>query len=401
MISLSRLVPALVVFAPALAHAGEREEAEHTRLTEEMSRLAGRNAWRGVENSYQKMVELERKGVTLVFQDHFMAAQAASNLGDITATHARAGRAREVAASPEERQQAAGWMADIEASYGPVVLRVPPRYADAVTFDVATMPFNPEHRAVYQKARAAIMSGEGYQGLLPLGQYAFGDQSFEIMANSDFSEPVRVVFGDASAEPDQLIAYAGPRLDLGGAMSAAGTPSGAGEPQAFSGAGLRAGLGVEVGLRGGLGALVEVGYHSIAAGEGEDPSGVEVDGTGLTVSEAYGVQATSTALRAGYTWLAATWRPAPWLSLAAGPVYAIGAGSAQGTTGESDLSSYASVNGQIRAGGGSAAVTYVAPVTLGPLGLGISALGGAQSDTSRWYTWGQLALTITPVGREG
>lgn len=401
MSSLTRLSPLILLVAPAVAWAGEREDAEHTRLSEEMARLASRNAWRGVEGAYEKMLDLEKKGVTLSFQDHYLAAQAASNLGDITQTYERAIRARDAADNTEDQLQAGSWVRDIKSSYGPVILRVPPKYAAAVTFEIGTMPFNPEHRAVYQAARAALLAGESYQGLLPLGTYTFGEESFEIAANSDFDQPIRVVFGTEEAEPDNLIAFVGPRADLGGAFSSAGDPSATNEPAGFSGAGLRAGLGVEVGFRGGLGAIVEVGYHSISGGEGADPSGVEVAGTGLTFAEAYGVQATDTALRAGYTWIAAAYRPTGWLSVAAGPVYAIGSGSAQGTSGDDALSDYVGLNGQIRAGGAAAALTYVAPVAVGPVGLGVSVLGGAQSDSSRWYSWGQLALTITPSGRDG
>lgn len=401
MTHLLRLSPLFVLVAPSIAEAGARDQAEHTRISEEMSSLAGRNAWRGVESGYRKMLDLEKKGVTLLFQDHYLGAQAASNLGEVTAMHRRATRALSSASTPEERQQASTWVQDIEANYGPVVLRIPSRYADSVTFEIATMPFNPEHRAAYQKARAQILEGSAYEGLLPNGDYTFGDVSFQIAANSDFNTPQRHTFSVAGAEPEGLIAYVGPRADLGGAMSSAGAPSGVGEPGAFSGPGLRAGLGLEVGLRGGLGVLVEVGYHTITAGEGDDPSGVEVPGTGLTYSEAYGVQSTPTALRAGYSWLAAAYRPVPWLGLAAGPVYAIGSGSAQGTSDSDDLSRYASLNGQIRAGGAAAGVTYIAPVAVGPVGIGVSALGGAQTDSSRWYTWGQLALTLTPAGSKG
>jgi hypothetical protein len=38
---------------------------------------------------------------------------------------------------------------------------------------------------------------------------------------------------------------------------------------------------------------------------------------------------------------------------------------------------------------------------VGKLGIGLSMLGGAQSDSTRWYTWGQAALTITPARSDG
>lgn len=391
----------VVVMVPAVAMAGARDEAEHTRLSEEMSRFASRNAWRGVENSYQKMLGLQRKGVTLTFQDHYLGAQAASNLGDITATYQRAVLAAEVAQNQEETDQAQGWVADIEANYGPVNLVVPARYSENVTFEIGTMPFNPEHRAVYQLARAQVMEGSNYQGLLPVGEYTFGENAFQIAANSDFAEPIRVSFATEAPSSGALLAYSGPRVDLGGGLAGAGASSNPSEPGAFQGAGLRAGLGWEVGLRSGLGLLVQIGGHTIHAGEGEDPSGVEVPGTGLTVSEAYGVSATSSSMQAGYGWMALGYRPTPWLGLNVGPIYSLGRATAQGTSDAGDLSQYAEVNGSIRAGGGALGVTYLSPVRLGPLGLGVSALGGAQSDASRWYTWGQVALTFTPSGSNG
>jgi len=398
--SLIRLSPIVVLVAPAVALAGEKEEAEHTRLSEEMSRLASRNAWRGVENSYQKMLALERKGVVLTYTDHFLAAQAASALGDVTVTHARASRARDATSDAGERQEAEAWVGQIESSYGPVALKVPPKYAESVSFEIATMPFNPEHRAVYQAAQARLLAGESYEGLLPLGSYSFGTETFDISANSDFNAPLRVAFDPGgSVQADTLIAYVGPRLDLGGALSSAGDPASTNEPAGFWGAGLRAGLGAEVGLRGGVGVLVEVGYHSLASAEEGDLAGVVVTDTGLTAGEALGVVNSDTALRAGYSWLAATWRPVPAVSIAAGPVYSIGSGSAQGTG--DGLASYDSYNAEIRAGGVSGGLTWITPAAVGPVAVGVSALGGAQSDTSRWYTWGQLALTITPVGRDG
>ncbi|MEL6344524.1 MAG: hypothetical protein AAFV53_15515 [Myxococcota bacterium] len=394
---------ALLLAAPTVALAGTKEDAEHTRLQEEMRRLAGRDAWRGVEAGYTKMLALEKKGVVLSFDDHYLGAQAASNLGNINQTYTRLRRAREVATG-DEVARAANWLSEIESGYGPVSLTISPRVDDAVPFDIAEMPFNPEYRTAFTTAKALLERDRQYEGLLPLGEYTFGGQTFTIEAGG--GEQALTVGPATPERSEDFIAFIGPRLDLGGSFSSAGEPSTAGEPAGFSGAGLRAGLGLEVGFRGGFGALLQVGYHSIAGGEGDSPTGVEVEGTGLTVSEAFGLEATDTSLRAGYTWLAAVYRPnqVP-LSVAFGPVYSIGAGVAQGGADGSDedlLTQFASLNGQIRAGGVSAAIGYVPPgLSVGNLGFGVSALGGAQTDASRWYQWAQLALTVTPVRREG
>ena len=201
-----RLCFLLVFSFSTHAYAGKREQAEHTRLSEEMARLAARNAWRGVESSYLKMLELQRKGVVLRFEDLFTGAQAASNLGNITSTYRRASRALDAASSPEERQQARAWVDEIEASYGPVDLRIPGRHAEPILFEIASMPFDPQQRAAYQNTRAQILEGESYQGLLPVGEYTFGSTTFTVAANSDFESPQRVAYSSDTGDSSGLIA---------------------------------------------------------------------------------------------------------------------------------------------------------------------------------------------------
>ena len=67
----------LAAMMPADAWAISKAEAqaEHVRLADEMSKLAKRGAWRGVDRSYRAMLELQRKDVVLQYADHFLAAQ--------------------------------------------------------------------------------------------------------------------------------------------------------------------------------------------------------------------------------------------------------------------------------------------------------------------------------------
>ena len=409
---LTALVPLIfslaVLVAPPPAYAGEREEAEHTRLAEEMNKLAARNAWRGVEAAYKKMLPLERRGVVLTFEDHFVGAQAASNLGDINATYTRAKRAAQVAETPNQTRRAENWIREIESNYGQVELRVSSRFEGTVVLQIGEMPFANDQRAAYDVARQSVSERGSYDGLLPLGEYTFGEEgagsTFTITATS---EPQKVVLGPT--ESSGGLAYAGPRLDLGGALSSAGEPSGVSgaAPGAFEGNGLRAGLGFEVGTRMGLGGLVEVGYHRIGAPAGADPAGEMVEELNLSVADAYGYSASRTQVGLFYGWLAGTYfLPLGNLGLTAmaGPVLGMGSGTVQGVAGGSESYSdrYSQVNGSIRAGGVSGGLSLThSKASIGNLGIGLSALGGAQSDATRWYTWGQAALTLTPARTDG
>jgi hypothetical protein len=407
-----RLVPLVVLVAPALAEAGEREEAEHTRLSEEMRRLASRNAWRGVEASYEKMLPLEKRGVVLSFDDHFIAAQAASNLGDINATYQRAKRAAAVAANENDTRRSENWIREIEGSYGSVELRTSARFEGQAELKIAEIPFANDQRAAYDVARTAIAGRGSYDGLLPLGDYVFSDgsgagESFTVAAGGKLPP---IVLGPTDTDEGGGLAYAGPRLDLGGAFSSAGDPTLTGAeiaPVGFGGAGLRAGLGFEVGTKLGFGGLVEVGYHAIGGASGADPTSEQVDGLGMSVADAYGYSSADTKVSMFYGWLAGSYFITPGdlgVTFLAGPVLGIGSGTVQGVSGGTDSYSdrYSQVNGSIRAGGVSGGVSLTHnKASIGKLGVGLSALGGAQSDTTRWYTWGQAALTITPARSDG
>ncbi|MDG1481534.1 MAG: hypothetical protein P8R54_18200 [Myxococcota bacterium] len=409
--TLGRLVPMVVLIAPALAAAGEREQAEHTRLSEEMRRLASRNAWRGVEASYAKMLPLERRGVVLTFDDHFIAAQAASNLGDINSTYLRAQRAVAAASNENDTRRSENWIREIESSYGSVELRTSSRFEGASALKISEIPFANDQRAAYDVARATIAERGSYSGLLPLGDYVFGDiaaggEPFSVAAGGELQ---KVVLMPPESEGGGL-AYAGPRLDLGGAFSTAGDPTLSGAevaPVGFAGAGLRAGLGFELGTRLGIGALVEVGYHTIGGASSADPTSEQIDTLGLSVADAYGYSSADTSIGMFYGWLAGSYFISPGelgVTFLAGPVMGIGSGTVQGVSGGSESYSdrYSQVNGSIQAGGVSGGVSLTHnKASIGKLGVGLSALGGAQSDTTRWYTWGQAALTITPARSDG
>jgi hypothetical protein len=374
-----------------------------------MKRLASRNAWRGVDAAYQSMEELAKKGVVLSYRDHYLGAEAARALGDINGTYNRLRNAVEV----DPKDDATGWIQGIEATYRHLELSVEPKYKGEVALAIAEPPFAPDQRLAIERAQKQVLENRGYIGLLPYGQYTFGDQSFEI--NSE-TRGMTVTLAPAAAvrevperEPGEgfKFLYVGPRVDLGLATTQAGEASDGGlQPGAFGGNGLRAGLGVEVGISSLLGVVAQVGYH----GFGGAPSGSDDE----ELTELDGYLLARDGFHMGFGWLAGSLHFGD-LGVAAGPVFSVGAGSvtglndwcagraqAQACSGMTDADQqeldYQRASGSIRAGGGALAVQY-ALFSMGGLKGGMGLTAGAQSDTARMYPWAQVGLSLSPGWR--
>ena len=85
----------------AMAMSKAEAKAEQVRLSEDMRRLAKRAHWRGVDRSYRSMEALTRKDVVLGYDDHFLGAQAARELGNVTLVYRRLVKAKAVNATPD------------------------------------------------------------------------------------------------------------------------------------------------------------------------------------------------------------------------------------------------------------------------------------------------------------
>jgi hypothetical protein len=411
---LHRLIPlvAVAVSLPAAAGAKEEAQAEAVRLSEEMGRLAKRTAWRGVDDAYLKLLELERKGAVPTYKDHYVGAEAARALGDINATWQRLNRAKAVQATDE----VASWLADIDANYGRAKLSASEKYEGTLALGMAELPFAPDQRQAVTRAQGLVAQSRNYDGLLPFGSYTYGDATFELSAtNKEVTVNVLAALasnktpsadgtGTKPAKPARPaeqtggggLAYIGPHIELGGAFTSGGASKAAGvpSPDGFGGMGARVGLGLEVGFTPTLGVLAEVGYHNFF-------SGGDLAGVTLANPSAYGA---GDQFHLGFGWLAGVVKLGD-LSIAAGPVYAAGRGETLGASAEGNDALTGSVNpanvkltGSFRAGGASAGVSY-SLFDVGPFRGGVGLLGGAQTDSQRWYSWGQLALTIAPDPR--
>lgn len=386
------------LFVP-LAHAGEVEHAEHTRVSEEMRKLAQRNAWAAVESQFQKLVALQSSGEVLSVMELSLGIQAAQNLGDITAARARLAQAIKIQPTPEFQ----GAMNEIDANYGHVKLAYDKRYGSDRTIVAAVPPFAPDQRAAIAIANNIVLGEHDYDGLLPAGDYTVGTHAFTVAAGKDAGT---VAVTPAEGEKKEFeLAWLGPRATVGvsalqaGALNASGASADAGlQATSFGGLGARLGVGVDVGLSKHVGVLAEVGYHDLFGPARYDGAPIEGEG----------VQPNS--MHMGYGWLAASARFGK-LWAAAGPIWSIGGGSVTGASGYcvsnadgcadaqglgEDNAPYQRLSGRVMAGGGAASVSY-ALFDVGSFSAAGTLEGGAQTDSFRLYPWGQVGLTFAPA----
>ena len=147
---------------------------EYRRLSIELHRLVARNAWSGVERTFEKM---RQTGVTMQFEDLVAGASAARAFGDVRAVKERLYEASKL----ESSQEVLGWMWEIESAYGLVFLACDLGKKSHETLQAAARPFDPNQQRAVDFAVAQIQEGCVFDGMLPGGQYTFGDHRFEVV----------------------------------------------------------------------------------------------------------------------------------------------------------------------------------------------------------------------------
>ncbi len=400
----------MLLLSPTVVFAGEVEQAEHRRLSEEMDRLAQRNAWTGVERNFQDLLALQKKGEVLTYDEWYLGAQAARGLGDVTSCRDRLAEAVRV----EGRDEAISWIEEIDATYQRVELKTVDREAVA-SLNISGMPFAPDQRAAVEFAQGLVEQDRQFIGLLPAGEYTFtsGDvyQTFSVSMDGG---PVVVKLTPSQAGGTAAgISYVGPRLDVGGAYTLGGEPvipaasqiSDGGLPPGFGGAGARAGVGLEVGFKRGFGFMAQVGYHNLIS-----PSSrvdiEDVPNLGDSLHLGYGT--------AGFTFrLADLW-------LSAGGVAGFGVARVAGISelkSVNDACPYGTEDpkcswvsgvqvehreyypwaGSISASGFQASIAYALMDVGDSLQGGIAVSGGLLFDPHRNYPWGQVSFVVGPA----
>jgi hypothetical protein len=161
------LLPLLVAVAPA--RAGGEDQAEYRRLSDDMDRLAERNAWAGVERTYRAIEALQ---VPMTFQDHVNGAHAARALGDVGSARARLKLASEM----QEDREILDWLWDIDSNYGQVAIHVDPGTVD---LRPEAMPFEPDRAAAVAFAQQEVARG-AFEGFLPGGTYYVGEVDLDV-----------------------------------------------------------------------------------------------------------------------------------------------------------------------------------------------------------------------------
>jgi hypothetical protein len=303
-------------------------------------------------------------------------------------TQCRDRLAESVRITPE--REAVDLLSEIDRTYGLVNLSADKGVEAALA--PAAMPFIPDQRKAIEAAQKEVAESLAFVGILPAGTYTFGAEEFVLSAGTEAVEiQLEALGGRDSSEPFSFL-YVGPRLDLGAAFTAGGSPNveaGVVSPPAFSGMGARLSAGVEMGLSPLMGLYAEVGYHGLTSSvDRSDKELLETDGRAYSGHQ----------LRTGFLSLGPTLRfDALWLNV--GPTVSMGV--AQSTNPEeSDRDNIMWVtSGPMATVGAQAGVSYSVMEVGRDLAAAVSVLGGAQHDSQRLYPWAQFAVTLGPVPR--
>ena len=137
------------------------DQAEAIRLSQELEKLSNRNAWAGVERTYQLLVKTPGP---LAREDHTRGAQAAQALGKMAEARERLQLANKFG----EDSDIMDWLWDIDSNYGRVFLAGD---EGEISLVCNQMPFNPVQAKAVQHAIATIENTGLFEGLLPQGEY--------------------------------------------------------------------------------------------------------------------------------------------------------------------------------------------------------------------------------------
>lgn len=268
---------AVTLAAPVEALAQDPKTAEKLRLEEEMKKLAAKNAWTGVERSYQALVDLN---VPLTQEDHLLGSQAARFLGKTFEMYNRLQKAKELGSTAEIDTELGG----IEQRYGFVDIKGNPRKPQILS--VAAMPFSPDERKSIEWANTVLTNTGSFHGMLPIDvEYQIGGQTFSAKTGPDWQNVVlgkapktatpTTEGGEGTPTPQPqpegvgLVVYSGPIAMLGYNYMSSSAPTAAPEdgyeahPDDVSGSGIAGEVGAEIGFTKVFGVAGTLGYDSL------------------------------------------------------------------------------------------------------------------------------------------
>ncbi len=139
---------------------------EYQRLSQELEKLASRNAWAGVERTYAALLAT---GVEPSFEDYLAGAHSARAIGDVASA-----RTRLIAANAKREDRAVvDWLWDIDSHYNRVLLACD---IGKVELQPEAVPFDPNQRKAVEFAQKEILEKGFFDGFLPQGRYVFGKE---------------------------------------------------------------------------------------------------------------------------------------------------------------------------------------------------------------------------------
>jgi hypothetical protein len=172
-----RLLVALLGFAVSGTAAGTAgNSAEYERLSEELARLATKNAWVGAERAF---VELRRTGAELAYDDWLRGAQSARAQGDIASTRERL----QAATAIRDDRQIIDLLWQIDQRYGAVLIRCDPDSYLTLSADPPAAPSDPDVLRAIEFAKGRVHAECRFDGLLPLGEYHLHDRAVTVEAH--------------------------------------------------------------------------------------------------------------------------------------------------------------------------------------------------------------------------
>lgn len=165
-------------------------QAEYRRLSEELQKLASRNAWSGVERFY---AQLEATEIPIEFNELVTGAHAARAVGDTKLARTRLFTASKL----QEQRDVIEWLWEIDEAYGLVFLKCDPAHKRRPELATAAMPFDPNQARSVQFAIETVKDTCLFDGMLPGGKYTFGPYDFEVKPKV---ESVRIDMSAAAEE---------------------------------------------------------------------------------------------------------------------------------------------------------------------------------------------------------
>ena len=163
------LTTLLLSTTTATAQTDATARAEYIRLSEELHRLASRDAWAGVERFYEAIQDIE---LPASFADHLAGAHAASAKGDVAAARERLLAAHRVA----EHRDVLDWLWSIDHDYGPVRIEL----GTSAALQSDQRPFQPHKIAALTHAASVLGETGSFEGLLPTGVYNVAGHAFTV-----------------------------------------------------------------------------------------------------------------------------------------------------------------------------------------------------------------------------